>query len=85
MGYGFWATAGPDGGITFPTLSCTQRFFGADDLDVGPTTSGTMTVGRVWVEKHSAIGSERSVDRSGWVHGKSSVTFQIHDHQGQRA
>jgi hypothetical protein len=60
-------------------------FFGADDLDVGSATSDTMTVGRVWVENGSAIGSGRSVDRSGWVHGKSSVTFQIQDHQGQRA
>jgi hypothetical protein len=61
-GYGFWAPAGVDGRITFPKLSCTQSFFGADDLDIGPATSGTMTVGRVWIEKHLPIEAELTVD-----------------------
>jgi hypothetical protein len=81
-GYGFWAPAGLDGRITFPKFSCTQSFFGADDLDIGPATSGTMTVGRVWIEEHSPIESELTVDTGGWTPGTRSVTFQIHDPQG---
>jgi hypothetical protein len=81
-GYGFWAPAGLDGGITFPKLSCAQSFFGADDLDIGPATSGTMTVGRVWIEAHSPIESQLTVDTTGWAPGTSSVTFRIDDPRG---
>jgi hypothetical protein len=81
-GYGFWAPSGLDGRITFSKLSCTQSFFGADDLDIGPATNGTMTLGRVWIDEHSPIESELTVDTSGWTPGTSSVTFQVHDPQG---
>ena len=81
-GYGFWAPAGLDGGITFPKLPCTQSFFGADDLDIGPATNGSMTVGRVWIEAHSPITSELSVDTTGWTPGTGSVAIRIDDPKG---
>ncbi|MDE2477133.1 MAG: hypothetical protein KGO48_18910 [Alphaproteobacteria bacterium] len=81
-GYGFWAPAGTSGGITFPRLSCTQSFFGADDLDIGPATNGAMTVGRVWIDQHSSIEAELKVETGGWAPRKSRVTFQIGDPQG---
>jgi alpha-amylase len=81
-GYGFWAPAGLGGPIAFPKLSCTQSFFGADDLDIGPATNGTITVGRVWIDAHSPIESELAIDTSGWAPGTGSVAFQIHDPLG---
>jgi hypothetical protein len=65
-----------------PKPLATQSFFGADDLDIGPATNGTMTLGRVWIDEHSPIESELTVDTSGWTPGTSSVTFQVHDPQG---
>jgi hypothetical protein len=41
-----------------------------------------MTVGRVWIEEHSPIESELTVDTVGWHPGTSSVMVQIHDPQG---
>ncbi len=81
-GYGFWAPAGRGGSITFPSLSCTQSFFGAADLDIGPVKSGTMTVGRVWIAEHASITSELTVDTAGWAGGTGKVTFQIRDDHG---
>ena len=77
-GYGFWAPAGWDDDITFPKLPCTQSFFGAEDLDIGPATNGTMTVGRVWIEKHSPIETELTVSTTGWIPETSRVAFQIY-------
>jgi alpha-amylase len=82
-GYGFWAPAGLDvGRITFPKLSCTQTFFGADDLDIGPATNGILTIGRVWIEERSPIESELTIDTEGWTAETSRVTFEIHEPQG---
>ena len=76
-GYGFWAPGGVDGRITFSRLSCTQSFFGAADLDIGPATNAVMTVGRVWMAAHSSIESELTADTDEWIAGTSSLAFEI--------
>jgi alpha-amylase len=81
-GYGFWAPAGLDDRITFLKSSCTQSFFGADDLDIGPATDGRVTVGRVWIEERSPIRTGFAVDTKGWTSPASSVECQIHDPHG---
>ena len=83
-GYGFWAPSGLDGRIAFPRLSCTQNFFGAEDLDIAPATNGTMTVGRVWVAGHSPIQAELAADASGWTTEASRITFRIHGPRDNR-
>jgi hypothetical protein len=42
-----------------------------------------MTVGRVWIEQHSPIEAEFTVETGSWAPTTSRVMFQIHDHQGQ--
>ena len=83
-GYGFWAPAGLGGDITFAKLGCTQSFFGAEDLDIGPARNGTMTVGRVWIEAHAAIDCALRVQSAGASAGAGAgaVSFAVRDPQG---
>ena len=81
-GYGFWAPAGLDGAITFPKLACTQSFFGAEDLDIGPATNGSMIVGRVWIQAQSPMEAELTIETAEWPSGTASVAFRIEDHAG---
>lgn len=76
-GYGFWAPAGLDGRISFPKLSCTQSFFGADDLDIGPATNGAMIIGRVWIESQSPVDIELTTKTDGWTAELGRITCDI--------
>jgi len=57
VGFGIWGPASMEGAVHQPPpgRSTLQDFDGADDLDIGPLTSASHYVGRVWAEAGTYI------------------------------
>jgi alpha-amylase len=57
VGFGVWGPASMEGAVhqAPPGRSTLQDFDGADDLDIGPLTSSSQYIGRVWAEAGTHI------------------------------
>jgi hypothetical protein len=54
-GYSAWSRTGLGGQLPIHSRSTRQVFFGDVDLDIGPLTSATNLVGRVWCAENTAL------------------------------
>jgi alpha-amylase len=54
-GYSAWSTTGLGGELPIRPRSTRQVFFGDVDLDIGPLTTATNLVGRVWCAENTAL------------------------------
>ena len=70
MGYGMWSRVGLDTTIPVHGERCTQVFFGAEDLDIGPITTQVLTVGRIWCAKNTLIEHNVEFDQNLTEHMK---------------
>src|SRR5262249_27313275 len=61
--------------------TATQAIFGAPDLDVRPIGNARATVGRITVERNTAITLKIAPDRRGWG-ADSSVRVTVNDPTG---
>lgn len=85
MGFGCWSRAGLGGGRRppLPQRSCTQEFFGAEDLDIMPAINGELTVARIWVGAGTLIAADFAISQAGWTTG-SAVEFHVLDPAGDK-
>lgn len=67
-GYCCYAPAGQTGSFAAPTLSTTQEYAGASDLDIKPADNTTLTtIGRIYVASGSRILSALYFDVTAWT------------------
>ncbi len=78
LGYACWGVAGVNTPNQVTKRSTTQVFYGAIDLDIGPSINSNLHIGRVWIAKDSPIYINVTMDKASWL-PTSNIVWQITD------